>query len=293
MGAKGGGMSHREVLTGIFAVVVLLALGLESSAVAQVTVRKQVSTSQQRDVQRIRELMAEVEVLMSGLPADLQADLRNELHLAPADTTAVSPVSPVEIATTGRGDEVGFANAVGGTVMVLDTRGDGFDLSGRATIRAGGSLREVVWVRPNTDDVFLMIDALGLRRAGFELFDRDGERIEARLLVGGGMRLRTVDGMIQAIDDPWQLLGSLDSNSDGQIDQQDAAWLFLSVFRDRDGNGRVGADEIQSLMDTNVRGMSLEHGSPQEDSRGNSLTQGTYMRTRGEIAPMAGVTLRR
>ena len=69
-------MRHRTVFIVVIWVVVLFILGFARSAAAQVTVQKRLTTAQQRDADRIRELMNEVERLMKRLPPEVQADLK-------------------------------------------------------------------------------------------------------------------------------------------------------------------------------------------------------------------------
>ena len=288
-------MRHRPQFIAVVWMVVLSVLVSAGPAAAQVTVQKRYSSSQERDMERIRELSNEIEELMKQLPPDVQADLRKELRLAPTTVTPVGPVGPVSPVKVDLKDaDEGDIAANGATeFMALDLRGNDLDLGGRATIRVGGSDLDTNWTRPNTDDAFLMIDAVTLRAAGFELTGADGVSVQNRVLISDGVRLRMPDGNEVVSTDPWQLLGQFDTNKDGKVNPSDVVWQHLNLFVDANGDGRVMDGELQSIAHSVVRDISLRKGSSRRDSHGNMRTDGTFRKTDGTTRTAAGVRLRR
>jgi hypothetical protein len=220
---------------------------------------------------------------------------QQQMKAQPAQTTVqqVKPLSPVKTdlrIDTRRGD---IAAAGATEFMVIDLQGNGLDLGGRAKIQVGGSEFDTNWTRLNTADGFLMVDTAVLRETGFELRDTGGLSIQNRILVSDSLRLRGPDGNEVEITDSWRLLGQFDSNKDGRINSSDAAWQSLSVFVDANADGTMGEEELKSLADSGVRDFSLVKSEARTDTRGNTLTDGTFTRPDGTTNQLAGVKLRR
>jgi hypothetical protein len=57
------------------------------------------------------------------------------------------------------------------------------------------------------------------------------------------------------------LLEILDENGDGQVDGGDAAWRFLYLWEDENGDDALAEKEIQSAFDLGVRSLSVSGGS--------------------------------
>lgn len=281
-------MRHRTVFIVVVFVVVLFVLGSSRSVAAQITVQKRLTTAQQRDADRIRELMIEVERLMKRLPPEVQADLQKQLGISPQ---AMKPVGPVTVEM--KDDSAARAAAGGNQVMVLDLRGDNLDIGGRARIDVGGSVRETGWTRSGTDDAFLMVSASSIRSAGFELSWASGGRVQSQVLVSDGLRLKTPDGKTHTIRDPFELLSLFDRDDDGKIDSTDATWRFLILFVDGNGDGRVSSGELESIADSVVRSIAVSKGDSRKDSHGNKVTDGIFVDTSGFTRTAAAVTLRR
>ncbi len=125
-----------------------------------------------------------------------------------------------------------------GDPVVLDVAGDGLDL--RETSRGvlfdlTGSGEAVRTAFVQGDDALLFYDQNmnGLLDGGAELV---GNR---------------VDGL-----NGFEELAEMDQNGDGKVDATDAAWQFLKLFQDRDGDGRVGALEVAMLDELGLEGLS-------------------------------------
>ena len=284
-------MRHRTVFIVVIWVVVLFILGFARSAAAQVTVQKRLTTAQQRDADRIRELMNEVERLMKRLPPEVQADLKKQLGISPQAMKPVGPVGPVTLEI--KDDSAVMAAAGGNKVMVLDLRGDGLDIGGRASINVGGSIRETGWTRSGTDDAFLMVSAASIRNAGFELSWASGGRVQNEVLVSDGLRVKTPDGKTHTIRDPLELLNLLDLNGDGKVDSSDPTWRFLFLFVDKNGDGLVAARELESMTDKLVHSIAMSSGSSRKDSHGNRIADVVYVGTHGSLRQAGVITLRR
>lgn len=78
-------------------------------------------------------------------------------------------------------------------------------------------------------------------------------------------------------------LAALDSNGDGKVNAQDAAWSELRVWRDANSNGRTDAGELLSMEEAQVAGINTSFSTVnQGDPNGNTLAQsGTFTRSDG------------
>ncbi|NEQ95340.1 MAG: hypothetical protein F6K30_01180, partial [Cyanothece sp. SIO2G6] len=76
-----------------------------------------------------------------------------------------------------------------------------------------------------------------------------------------------------------QALATLDSNSDQQIDIQDAAFTELSVWRDRNTNGNTDPGELMPIEESGISAIALNHTPVNENRAGNivlSTTQAQF-----------------
>jgi len=252
---------------------------------AQVTIQKPVSSSQQQNAERIRDLMQEIRELIDRLPADFQEELKKELGICEPEVFTAINVGPIDDSRSGE-----VATAGGNTLMVLGVR-NVFDFDGSATIRIAGRLRDLRWNRPGRENGYLMIDATGVRVAGFELLSANGQPISGLVLLSNGVRLKTPGGRTLAINDPWVLLRHFDTAGDARLAANDPVWRHLKIFLDDNGDGRVAVREIRTPEDQNVRRINLEWDSPSTGSSGIVVTRGTYTGMREERGLMAAVTL--
>ncbi len=173
-------------------------------------------------------------------------------------TTAQStPVSPIILDLDGDGVE---------TLGV--TAGAYFDHDGNGFAESTG------WV--GADDGLLVWDRNGDGRIndGKELFGSE------TLLSGG---TKAANG--------YQALSELDTNTDGKVDVNDAAFAGLKVWKDLDGDGYSAASELISLTDTGVQSINIgATSSTYTDPNGNAhkLT-GSFTKTDGTIGATADV----
>ena len=126
--------------------------------------------------------------------------------------------------------------------LVLDLDGDGVELSNLGEtetyfdLNGDGILEGTGWVRP--DDGLLAIDNNrdGIINDGTELFgDQGGEFANG-----------------------FDSLARLDSNQDGQVNDQDAQFADLVVWRDLNADGVSQVDELVTLSDLGISGISLD-----------------------------------
>ena len=137
--------------------------------------------------------------------------------------------------------------------LVLDLDGDGVELVTLAASRALFDLdsdsfaQHTGWVA--SDDALLAIDRNGNGR-----IDNIGE------VFGNG----TTDGFSE--------LRTLDSNTDGTIDANDAGFGELLLWQDLNGNGWSEAAELQSLANGGVRSISLSATASTQTIAGHRIS---------------------
>jgi hypothetical protein len=213
---------------------------------------------------------------------------------AVAQVTVQQPVKkPIQTLQLEVKDEAVMAATGSNEVLVLDLRGDGLDLSGRARVNVAGSVRELGWTAPDTDDAFLAVGALSIRQMGYELRWADGGRVQNEILVSDGLTLTGPDGSTRHISSPIDLLGHLDKNNDGRMDSSDPAWRYLFPVVDRNGDGKVSPNEVTSLDDSGIRSISLEVGDSEKDSHGNCVANGEFTSSKGTSRTAAVAKLRK
>ena len=167
--------------------------------------------------------------------------------------------------------------------LILDLDGNGiqtvasesgayFDLDGNGFAERAG------WVSPGDGFVVRDLDGNGLIDTGRELF---------------GDQTLMPDGSVA--DHGFEAIGALDSNNDGNIDVNDEAWSSLRIWKDTNGDGYSSADELISMEDAGVAGVSLAYTSPNTNlGNGNVLAQsGSFTRTDGTTAAAASLLLDR
>jgi len=169
--------------------------------------------------------------------------------------------------------------------------------------------------RRRVDPLILDLDGDGVETTGVNsgaYFDHDGNGFaESTGWVGAddGLLVRDVDGN-GWIDSGTELLGNntllaneqkaangfealkqLDSNLDGIVDSNDAAWSSLKVWKDANGDGYHSAGEVISLEEAGVQSLNVAYtNSTQTDANGNAHQQvGSYTRTDGSTAAATDV----
>ncbi|NDG72790.1 MAG: hypothetical protein EBY32_16135, partial [Proteobacteria bacterium] len=92
----------------------------------------------------------------------------------------------------------------------------------------------------------------------------------------------------------FEALADLDDNHDGVIDQADAAWAELAIWKDSNSDAYFDVGERLSLEQAGVRQLRLSyrHGD-QVDGQGNQHLQlGTYLTSQGEERAMEDIGFR-
>jgi len=163
--------------------------------------------------------------------------------------------------------------AANSSPIILDLDGDGVEttsLSAKTHFdhAADGFAEQTGWV--GKDDGFLVRDlnGNGLIDSGRELFGSE------TLLANGK---KAANG--------FEALKELDSNSDGVIDANDAAFAELRIWKDANGNGKTDEGELLTLAEAGVQSINLAYTQAnQTDAQGNAHKQiGSYTTTDGQI----------
>ena len=154
--------------------------------------------------------------------------------------------------------------------IVLDLGGEGIQLTeaGKGAnfdINADGIMDKTAWVKGNT--AMLVYDKNGNNAIdnGSELFgDQNGAK------------------------DGFKELAKYDSNNDGKIDSKDTIYKNLKLYRDLNGDGKMQANEFNTLQEMGIKSLSLECRDADDDVNGNSIVlRGSFERedgTKGEMA---------
>ena len=89
----------------------------------------------------------------------------------------------------------------------------------------------------------------------------------------------------------FEALADLDDNHDGVIDQADAAWAELAIWKDSNSDAYLDPGERLSLEQAGVRQLRLSYrNGSQVDSQGNQHLQlGTYLTSQGEERAMEDI----
>lgn len=154
--------------------------------------------------------------------------------------------------------------------IVLDLGGEGIQLTeaGKGAnfdINADGKMDSTAWVKGNT--AMLVYDKNGNNAIdnGSELFgDQNGAK------------------------DGFKELAKYDSNKDGKIDSKDNIYKNLKLYRDLNGDGKMSANEFNTLQEMGIKALNLECDEADDDVNGNSIVlRGSFERedgTKGEMA---------
>ncbi|OGS91986.1 MAG: hypothetical protein A2Z95_03705 [Gallionellales bacterium GWA2_60_18] len=163
--------------------------------------------------------------------------------------------------------------------IALDLNGDGITTTALTAGAyfdhdANGFAEQTGWV--NSEDGILVrdLDGNGMIDTGHELFGSE------TILANG-----------QKAANGYAALAELDTNHDGQIDVQDAAYSTLKIWKDIDGDGYSNADELMSLADAGVQSIATGYASVnQTDGNGNITQQtSTFTKTDGSTGATADI----
>lgn len=167
--------------------------------------------------------------------------------------------------------------------LILDLDGDGIETT-NVTDGAyfdhdsNGFSEQTGWV--NSDDGLLVLDRNndGIINDGKELFG------DQTILSNG-----------QKASNGFQALAELDSNADGKIDANDAAFNQLRIWQDIDGDGYSTADELLTLEEAGIQSINLQSEiSTVTDPEGNTQTRtGSFEKIDGTTGTIGEYTLRR
>jgi hypothetical protein len=143
--------------------------------------------------------------------------------------------------------------------LVLDLNGDGvqtLDMAQGTTfdLQATGTAQATGWVNKHDGLLAMDLNNDGKITSGAELFGN------YTLLTNG-----------QNAADGWAALAQYDSNGDGKMDAQDAAFDELKVWQDANGNGVTDAGELRSLKDVGAASINLDHDHTVTQQNGNIL----------------------
>jgi hypothetical protein len=128
---------------------------------------------------------------------------------------------------------------------------------------------------------------------GLLVMDRNGDGIinDGKELFGD----QTILANGQKAANGFQALAELDTNHDGKIDANDAAYANLRVWQDIDGDGYSSADELKTLAELGITSISTASTiSTQTDPQGNTQTRiGSFTKSDGTTSTVANFSLQR
>jgi hypothetical protein len=157
--------------------------------------------------------------------------------------------------------------------LIIDLDGDGVRLSGPMPpvgfdLDGDGLADLTSWTRVAADEAFLVLDrnGNGMIDDGTELFG------SAVTTLSGKKALHGFEALAD-LDDP-----AFGGNLDGAIDEQDATFPLLALWRDANRSGTVEPGVFSSLQAMGVASISLGFGyDPSEDVWGNRLLLWGFM----------------
>ncbi|WP_293932604.1 calcium-binding protein [Iodobacter sp.] len=179
---------------------------------------------------------------------------------------------------------------------------------------SGGFTGAMRW-QPRRDPLTLDLDRDGLETVGTKdgvLFDHDGDGLKTQsgwVKPDDGFLVRDLNGN-NVIDNGSELFGDathkqdgslakngfdaladLDSNKDGKVDINDAAFASLRVWRDINGNGLTDSGELLTLEQVGIASFNTKEKSHSLIlENGNRLADlGSYTRTDGQTAVLGEV----
>ena len=156
--------------------------------------------------------------------------------------------------------------------IVLDLNGDGVDLSATTAfdIDADGDLDQIGWTGPDDGVLVVDLDSSGAIEDGSELFSE---------VFNGGSYANSLEA-----------LRSLDSNGDGVIDAQDAAYNDILVWQDANSDGVSQAGELQTLAERGIVSLDLDAAAANQSVDGNTIfAEGTFTKVDGSTGSYVGV----
>jgi hypothetical protein len=170
--------------------------------------------------------------------------------------------------------------------LILDLNGDGVKTlnktAGKHFDHAGDGFAERTgWV--DKDDGLLVRDLNG-----------DGKITSGRELFGNHTLLKNGINAGKQAANGFEALKDLDSNADGLVDDKDAGFASLRVWKDTNGNGLTDTGELLSLAQAGVKSLKVAYtdagSSAEADAQGNQHQQlGAFTQTDGSTQNMHDV----
>src|SRR5215831_18223450 len=146
--------------------------------------------------------------------------------------------------------------------ILLDIAGDGFRLTSledgiEVATRAGYQRTERAWTEANSDDAWLVLDRNG-----------DGVINDLSELFGNTTpQPAPPDGRRS---NGFLALAQYDANGDGTIDPDDPVFAALRLWQDKNHDGQSQPEELHSLTELGVAGLSLAYSEKSRaDEHGN------------------------
>jgi len=164
------------------------------------------------------------------------------------------------------------------TPVVLDLNGDGIQTTSMQNgvsfdINNDGKADKTAWVARGDGLLVRDINGDGKINNGSELFGSS-----------------TVLGNGKTAADGYAAMKALDTNNDGVLDANDAAFGQLGVWVDNNGNGVTDAGELKSLTDLGISSLSLNATKSDQNNNGNLIgLMGSYTTTDGQTHTMGDV----
>jgi hypothetical protein len=175
-------------------------------------------------------------------------------------------------------DQLGNFTTAAISPIVLDLDGNGIQTISEAygvnfDLNNDGNIDKAGWVAGKDGLLVRDLSGDGVINHGGELFG------EGTVLADGS---KAKDG--------YQALAALDSNLDGLIDANDAAFGSLQVWTDANGNGITDAGELKSLGSLGITSIGLDAVKTSVVDNGNLIgLMGSYTKSDGTIHTAADV----
>jgi len=164
------------------------------------------------------------------------------------------------------------------TPVVLDLNGDGIQTTSMQNgvsfdINNDGKADQTAWVARG--DGLLVRD-----------INKDGQINNGSELFGSS----TVIGNGKTAADGYAAMKALDTNNDGVLDANDAAFGELSVWTDNNGNGITDGNELTNLSSLGIDSIALNATKSSQMNNGNLIgLMGSYTTTDGQMHTMGDV----